>query len=740
MTADAVRSFFRWLRELLFPATAFLSAALLFSVQPQAAQRLLPRFGGAPAVWTACLVFFQASLLLGYLSTDRLARWFSPRWHAGLQVLLLSAATCQLPLQLQESSPGTSPALAVLATLTGGLGGPFLVLSMMAPLLQRLFVTRSEVSVGATAYRLYAASNAGSLCALIAYPCLIEPHFTGTQVAHGWAGGYGVLIGLLGLCLAATGRNQGTTPQLSPVESTSGDWSTRLSWLWQAFLPACQMTACTSLLTTEILPVPLLWVLPLAVYLATYILAFSVECPARVRSGIAGVAVTLIGLTLWSAGWRVEWSPWGLATLHLGTLGVCSLVCHQHLAATQPEVSRLTEYYVWLALGGVLAGIVNAFLAPQLFPALYEYPLTLVLVAATLTPAAAPWGANRTIGWGLAAGAITGAFAAIGWVFPSTNSGVQTLFWLLPFLPSAWWWWRGERLALTMTCALATIALIAGKDRADHVLSRTRSFFGAHRIYSGVSGKTIGLSHGGINHGLQFHDPSPRVRRAPLGYYFATSPIGQVFIGRPPGQGTEVGIVGLGIGTLAAYGRPGERFEFFEIDAAVADIARDPRYFTHLRDSPAETLVHLGDARLTLADQPDGRFDLLVIDAFTGDAIPQHLLTREAFALYRRKLRPDGLLAVHLSSLYVWLPPVVAAGAHANGWDWRLQVDSPIGSEDRRLGKLPSIWMIASAAFSNRRDLVLDVRWTRPPELSPIEWTDDSTSIWRVWRPQGSSH
>lgn len=724
----------------VFAITSFLAAALLFSVQPMAAKLLLPRFGGAPAVWTACLLFFQAMLLLGYGATDALRRCLSPFSHALVQLGLMLVAALTLPSALPaDGITGVrEPIGLALWSLTALIGAPFLVLAMMAPLLQRLLVSsasstpQAQESLGV--YRLYAASNAGSLMALVAYPLVIEPWFPLSWQTIGWAMGFAVVWLLTAACWELTRRDrQNALPVLTTQPATALFWTERAIWVGLSFVPSSLMAACSTFLTTWILPAPLLWALPLALYLLTFILAFAWARLGRMTAIVETLAGVGIVGALWSASSRGEWPTLGLVAGHLATLFLCGLVCHIRLAQGRPAQERLTEFYVWLAVGGALGGLFNSVCAPNVFPTLVEYPISLVLAGVVVgMPRVIQWSAEWR--WMLFSVFTTGAVAAIVGNIPTAQAADRGYLWLLAFVP-AWLtvFWR-KALAGAAALAVATAAAGVADDLTSHVVFRTRTFFGVYRVSEGKSGRTVVLDHGSIQHGLQLRDADVRVRRIPLGYYFPTGPIGQVLAGRASPAPIRVGVVGLGVGALAGYGRPHDQFDFFEIDPVVAAIARDSGYFTYLRDTAAECRVILGDARLTLERQPDAAYDLLVLDAFTGDSVPAHLLTEEVFRLYARKLKPAGAVALHLSSQYVNLAPVVAAGAERLNWDWRVQVDRQITDEDFRRGKRASMWAAMGPTFDEWPQIGASPRWLRPESLPRTRWTDDQSSIASVWR------
>jgi hypothetical protein len=450
------------------------------------------------------------------------------------------------------------------------------------------------------------------------------------------------------------------------------------------------MLGVTTYLTTEIAPVPLLWVLPLALYLLSFIVVFG-RPPAWIHRGmVLALPVVLVGQALLMA-WGE--SPMRLAVpAHLVTFFVAAMVCHGELARARPAARFLTEFYLWVALGGVLGGLFNALLAPLVFRSLAEYPLALV-AAALLMPAPASAGARGRLLRRVVPVAVA---VVVGGIF-------------------AWHWARG----------------VTGLLHAE------RSFFGVLRVLRGSQGRTHTFTHGSVRHGVQIVSTDPRPRRRPLLYYFPTGPIGQVFAARR-GRGEPVAVVGLGVGSVASYGEAGQEFTFFEIDPAVERVARDPAYFTFLRDAQARGVgvrVVLGDARLSLRRQPPRHYGLIVLDAFSGDAVPTHLLTREALWEYLDRLAAGGVLAFHITNDYMDLRPVLAGQARDAGLVALVQDDGELSEEEVRLGKASSTWVVMARRREDLGALAGDSRW-QPLARQPgaAAWTDDYANVLQVLR------
>jgi hypothetical protein len=684
----------------LFALTLFVSAALLFLVQPMVGKMILPKFGGVPAVWNTCLVFFQAALLAGYGYAHVSGAWLGVRRQAAVHAVLLLLPLFTLPISVAaEWAPRADahPVVPLLGLLLVSVGLPFFVIATSAPVLQRWFAAAGQ-GRWRDPYFLYAASNTGSLLALVAYPALIEPALSLRQQGWLWAGAYGALLVLTGACAvlvwrsgkpsvgeeAATG---GSTPG-SPI-GVSGVWP-RLRWVVLAFVPSSMLLGVTTYLTTEIAPIPLLWVAPLVLYLLTFILAFSRLPPAFHRTITLALPLVLL-FQAFAAPSHVT-VVWRSVALHLLTFFVAAMACHGELARRRPPVAWLTEFYLWVSLGGVLGGLFNGLLAPALFNSVVEYPLGLVLAALLLPPL---WPARGRLG-------------------PRLNRGLP---WLLAATVAGGLFWRDN----------------PGGNRGL-LLHQERTFFSILQVRRGTAGRMHEFAHGNIRHGLQIRSDDPRQRRLPLVYYFPTGPIGQVFqsLGGPQAK-DRVAVIGLGIGTLASYGETGQEFTFFEIDPAVKRIARDPQYFSYLADAEARGVrvrTVLGDARLSLQREPQGRYGLLVVDAFTGDSIPTHLLTGEAVRLYLERLTDDGLLAFHITNDYLDLGPVLGDAASAAGLVGLIQNDAVLSVEEQRRGKAHSTWVVLARHPAAFGPLPAQGRW-KPLAGRPgaRAWTDDYSNV-----------
>lgn len=728
----------------LYALTLGLSAALLFAAQPMVAKAVLPLLGGAPAVWTTCMVFFQAVLLGGYLYAHAATRRLGIRAQAALHAALLIGAFGLLPLGVDEASalslgPGSSPVRWLLEQLVVSAALPFLAVAATAPLLQRWFAGAGHGASG-DPYFLYAASNLGSLAALLAYPLLIEPRLPLAAQERWWTLGYAAL-GFLTMACAWTRLWAGPVPLGAAAGSeppSQHEPSIWLRWVFLAFVPSSLMLGVTSYLSTDIAPMPLLWVVPLALYLLSFVLAFArrpiVPRGWAARGVPAGVMVLALVLGLGLV------QPF-LVPLHLLTFFLAALACHEALARSRPGAAGLTAFYLAIALGGALGGAFNALVAPVLFDRLAEYPLALVLACLAASASGVlrlpanrrTWAAELAI----PAAVLVLAGAAVvdyrGWSRSAAGSlGVMLASGLLAL---ACWTHRRRplRFALTVGAALLASGLSAGVN--GRVLHQERDFFGVLQVTVDPSSQSHRLFHGRTLHGQQSLDPA--LRHEPLSYFARSGPIGDVFRAfqaRPAnGSQTQVAVVGLGAGSLACYARPSERWTFYEIDPAVARIAADRRYFTFLSDARAGSLkVVLGDARLRLRDAPPHGYGLIVLDAFSSDAIPVHLLTREALRLDREKLAADGILALHISNRYIDLEPVLGALAEDAGLVCRVRRDLELSPAEARAGKQRSIWAVMAARPADFGPLADDPRWQPARRQAGLAvWRDDFSDLAR---------
>ncbi|MBP3956558.1 spermidine synthase [Gemmata sp. G18] len=786
---------------LLFAVTMFVSASLLFMVQPMVAKAVLPLLGGSPAVWNGCMVFFQALLLLGYLYADRLTRRTSTseQWAIHLVVLALPVIAFVLaalfsskhtPIAVIEAlapNEGSSPIVSVLAILTVAIGIPFFVCSTTATLLQKWFTYTGHPSAR-DPYFLYAASNFGSLISLLGYPFFIEPYMAQGAQTWFWAVGFIALAGLIALCGKAAANPLGVPPTAKIVEKPAApvtaraagepppSWARMAKWTALAFVPSSLMLGVTFHMTTDIASIPLLWVGPLALYLVTFIIAFS-RVPAWFRILIGNLAPVMILLLVFLLISGVNPGVGLSLLLHLLTFFAAALMCHYELARDRPSPQHLTTYFLVMSFGGVLGGIFNSLLAPILFTDDYEYKLVLI-VSCLMVPrlaaeeegdpnystrrtglildivipglvALAFWQLQKAGGFQTYVNAVRGLARSL----EISDNTIHVIFsFALPVMVCFFFVDRPLRFAL---CVGAILGISVARENNRDVVRTERSFFGILKIdkeetyfessFKDPDGKPIygggfeylRLVHGTTLHGTQAKKLSNRpkdllfmstldpwnniavtgtltnfnMREEPLTYYHRTGPVGAIFSELRTRKGgadarSHVAMVGLGTGSVSCYAVKGQKLTFYEIDPAVKRLVADTdEYFTYVTDARtrgAELDFRLGDARLKLKEDVDRKYSLLLVDAFSSDSIPVHLLTTEAVQLYLDRLTDDGILALHISNKYVKLEPVVAAIAEKHNLVARVWADDAEG----RPGKTGSSWVVLARKTEDLGDRI----------------------------------
>ena len=668
----------------LYAATIFLSAFLLFQVQPLIARIILPWFGGTAAVWTVCMLFFQVLLLLGYVYAHGAVRLRAPAQRA-VHIALLAIAAATLPLAADASwkpGGGEDPTWLILGLLATSVGLPYFTLSTTGPLVQAWY---ARASAGAAPYRLFALSNLGSMLALLSYPLLVEPVLTLKRQAAIWSAGF-ALFALACAVLAWRARGAEQTPSPSSERHERPGRGLQALWASLACCASVLLLAFTGHMTLNIAAIPFLWVLPLVLYLLSFILCFEASGWYRrwlflplLGAGLAGVCVTLH---------RSNPSILLLIPLYSATLFAACMVCHGELARSKPHPRYLTGFYLMLALGGAAGGVLVGLVAPNLFGDLYELPIGMFALGPLV--AAALYRDRASV--------LHGRFA----------------------LPA-----RIACAVLTLALGAALIDVYRGAGAGSRV--SVRNFYGVLNVRDSGEGPdaTRTLSHGTIIHGRQFLEPERR--GWPTTYYGRETGIGLALLEAGSRGPLRVGVVGLGAGTLAAYGRAGDLYRFYDINPDVVELARSE--FSFLEDTRARVEIALGDARLSLEREAAQNFDVLALDAFSSDAIPVHLLTSEAFGVYLRHLKPGGVLAVHISNRYLDLVPVVQQAALHHSLEAR-QVEN---EEDDDAGVYRSDWILLSAspeAFESERLKSAAARIEAVPQVGL--WTDDYSDLYRV--------
>jgi hypothetical protein len=751
---------------LLFTLSLFGSAALLFWIEPMFAKMILPNLGGAPAVWNVCLAFYQLVLLAGYIYAHVTTRWLGVRRQVIFHIALLLLVLIALPIRGSDRwipPIAGNPTLWLLLLLFGSVGLPFFVISTTAPLLQKWFAMTGHPAAK-DPYFLYSASNLGSMVALLGYPFLVEPHLSLAEQSKSWAFCYVFLAGLLSTCAWVVWRSSrsGMAPlpsgAISQTESPPSAWekagrlrmAQRMRWVLLAFVPSSLLLGVTSYISTDISAVPLLWIIPLAIYLITFILVFAPRPLLPHRAMLQAQLYFLLPLTILFF-WGLKAMPPSFIPLHLLAFFATAMVCHGELAKTRPSTIYLTEFYLWLSVGGVLGGLFNALVAPMLFNTLAEYPLMIAL-SCLLRPSPNPKGKEPKKIWLDLALPLVLTVILAGLVFFISKPGLGHVL-RLDNSGS----WLGLTFILIIACSLGLIlyvfsarpirfglsiggAILASflwASGQNQTLYSERNFFGILEVVHNTADGYHLLHHGTTIHGAQSLNPARR--REPLTYFHPSGPAGQVFevFSNKPAQ-NRVGVIGLGAGSLACYAEPKQEWTFYEIDPAVVRIARDPRYFTFLTDCPAKVDVVLGDGRLSLAQASDHHFDLIVLDVFSSDAIPVHFLTREAVHLYLTKLSQGGILLFHISNKYLNLKPVLGDLAAKAGLTCLVRenrISSPAEENARIMG---SIWVVMGRQTKDLGGLSEDRRW-KPLLARPGAkvWSDDFSNIFSVfkWSP-----
>jgi spermidine synthase len=727
---------------LLFSAALFLSAFLLFTAELMVGKMVLPALGGGPMVWNTCLVFFQSALLAGYVYSHGAAKLLGARRHAVVHAALLALPFVVLPFSTGITAAPPSPGNPVgwlLALLLAAFGLPFFVLSTSAVTLQHWFGA-TEGPSAEDPYFLYAASNLGSLAGLISYPVVVEPMLRLEDQSRIWAGAYAVFVGATYLCAALLWRR----PAEARLEPVAAPWTIageaggavsagrRVGWVALAFVPSSLMLAVTTYLTTDIAAVPLLWVVPLSLYLITFVVAFGARSEAVTAFADRRLPLVLLPLAMIMTV-QMRAPLWLLVPLHLAVFTLAGLLCHGALADDRPTRQHLTGFYFWIALGGMLGGLFNTLVAPLVFSTIAEYPLVLVLACLARGGVREGAGDRRDLAWDIGSAVGIGAltFALIAGV--AYIEADRRMAFVLVAAPAFLILSQSHRRPIGF--ALGVGAMLVGGalagDGGGRVVRAERTFFGVYRVRVSADGEYRALLHGTTLHGTQAIDATRR--NEPLSYYHRDGPFGQLMAGLPRlASVPDVAVVGLGIGSLASYATPEQRWTFFEIDPAVERLARTPEYFTYLSECGDRCQVVLGDARLSLVRAPPGRFGLIVLDAFSSDAIPIHLLTSEAFTIYRSRLSPGGVLALHISNRHLSLGPVLARMARHHGLSAIEQRDRGTDGSASR-GASPSHWVVMAASPAELGALAADPRWTTPAvsDAAPL-WTDDSASILSV--------
>jgi len=727
----------------VFGATLFSSAVLLFWVEPMFAKMLLPLLGGAPAIWVTAMLFYQMALLVGYAYAHVTSHFLRPTVQAVLHLALLVAAMVVLPIAVPAGwtpPAGGNPVGWMLGLLTVALGAPFVLLAATAPIVQRWFASTTHPQAD-NPYFLYAVSNAGSLLGLFAYPFLLEPHLRLVTQSHAWSSGFFVLVVLVGLS-AALARRFGRSVEVvpcAPIETAPSDKAETqaigakrlLMWVLLAAVPSSLMLSVTSFISTDIAAIPLMWIVPLALYLVTFIIAFSSKpvLSSRFVEWLQPFLVILLCITFVSTLGRTGSNSFFVLLLHLAVFFVCALVCHFELMRLRPPPRFLTAFYLALSFGGVLGGAFNVLVAPFAFNDVYEYPIGLVLVC-LLRPKSRQTVSLQESLFVFSVGLIV--LAVMAWYFLGGDGNVSTVledFVFKAFLVLGVLFLFAVRHDSVSYAGGVAVFLLVTIGSSSSLLYLERSFFGVVRVRDIQDKGVRMLEHGTTVHGVQALDQAQKLE--PLSYYSHFGGMGEVLLSleaRKPDA--KVGVIGLGTGSLACYGTDKWHYTFYEIDPVVVKVASDPALFSYLTGCGRPYDIIIGDGRLEIGKAPDGTYDVIVLDAFSSDVIPLHLLTKEAMNLYLSKLAEDGILVLHLSNRYFDLAPVVTAMARELGLTSLVRLSSAGEIEGTKLPYTASIVAAVSREPKDLAALASKDGWKPiPVDPSLRSWTDDYSNL-----------
>ena len=723
----------------LFAGTLFVSASLMFVLQPLFGKLLLPLLGGSPAVWNTCMVFYQTILFLGYLYAHALSTRCPRQWQVLLHFAVIALSFFALPVGLSENTiPPTDsdPTFWLCWTLFLAIGLPFFVVSTTAPLIQKWF-SQIGHSSSDDPYFLYVASNTGSLIALLSYPFLLEPSIGLANQQTDWSIAYGLLCVLIAACAWRLWKSQQakdiTATDTPTVEILT--WQQKLHWLALAFVPSSLLLGLTNFISTDIASVPLLWIIPLTVYLLSFIIVFS-QWNDRLHPWMVKIQpFVLIPFLAYSFVNPADLPYWVYLILHVLAFFFAVMVCHGELANSRPHTEHLTSFYLIMSFAGMLGGMFNTFVAPFIFNGIYEYPI-MIVAALLLRPSPLSWRKSQLI--------VPASLLSIGLILYASVKDLLQYFDSLALSLIAFsvlvYFLRRQTLSYALTIGVIMFLALSLHGLSSHTLYQERSFFGVMAVRESVLTDEQNkpetyreLFHGTTKHGAQRLPEA--LAKIPLTYYSQPGPMGQLFkTFDKQNANWQIGVVGLGAGALACYAKPTQHWTLYEIDPLVIDIAKNTNYFTYLSRCLPNPIMRVGDARLALEKEPDQHFDLLIMDAFSSDAVPTHLLTQESIELYLKKLKPNGILAFHITNRHLALKKVLSVHAE------HLHFASLI-QEFKAPDNMPLVvdtdWVVMAKQPQTLEPLTLALLgdWQTMPlyfDLSP--WTDDFTNIVKIWK------
>ena len=719
----------------------------MFVLQPLFGKLLLPLLGGTPAVWNSCMVFYQSLLFLGYLYAHLIASRLHPQRQVIVHLSVIALSLLALPIALPENLiPPTqnNPTFWIFSTLALAIGLPFFILSTTSPLMQKWFSNIGHKN-SADPYFLYAASNTGSLVSLLSYPFLIEPNWGLSAQQADWSMGYLGLCILIALCGAAQWKNyQASQLADSPLttkitQAPLLSWKTKIYWGALAFVPSSLLLGLTNFISTDIASVPLLWIIPLTVYLLSFVIVFS-----RWNDKSHGWLIKLqtlffIPFIAYAFINPADLPYWAYLGFHVIAFFFAVMVCHGELAAQRPHSAHLTTYYLIMSFAGMLGGMFNTFLAPFVFNGIYEYPL-MIIAALLLRPSAAKLNSKEIAMQLIDPLLLLGIGAGIYFSVTNLIGYFDGIVISLIILTIAVYFMRKRVVAYAGLIGVIISAAMSLHHAESHTLMQERTFFGVMAVRESILTDENNqpetyheLFHGTTKHGAQRLIASES--KTPLTYYSRPSPMGQLFkTFDQVNENWNIGVVGLGAGALACYAKPLQTWTLYEIDPLVVDIAKNTAYFTYLSQCAPNAVSEVGDARLSLQNKPDGSFDLLMMDAFSSDAVPTHLLTKEAIELYFKKLKPNGILAFHITNRHLLLKKVVSIHAEQMHLaalinEFKPQTDAPL--------IVATDWVVLAKNSDTLKPLQTSQigSWQKMPLYFDMPaWTDDFTNIVSIWK------
>jgi len=728
---------------ILFALTLFTSASLMFVLQPLFGKILLPLLGGASAVWNTCMVFYQSVLFLGYLYAHFISTRFGQRQQIVIHAAVIGISFWALPLALPENTvPPTegNPAFWLIWTLFLAIGLPFFVVSTTAPLIQKWFANVGH-HTSHDPYFLYAASNTGSLIALLSYPFVLEPNIGLANQKAYWSIGYLILCLLIAGCAAVLWKTRHTAEhqEQHSIKENGLNIVTKLHWLALAFVPSSLLLGLTNFISTDIASVPLLWIIPLTVYLLSFVIVFS-KWNDKIHPVMVKLQpVFLLPFIAYAFINPADLPYWAYLILHLIAFFFAVMVCHGELAKMRPHTRHLTSFYLMMSFAGMLGGMFNSFVAPFIFNGIYEYPL--MIIAALLLRPGLKLSFNKNLLMQLVSPAL---LVILGLILYASVKDLLAYFDVIVIslivLTCLTFFVRKRPVVFALLTGAIIFLALGLHDLSSHTLFQDRTFFGVLAVRESVlineqnqPEKYHELFHGTTKHGAQ--RLAANLSRIPLTYYSRPGPMGQLFKEYDDkDQNWTIGVVGLGAGALACYAKPQQNWTLYEIDPLVVEIARDTRYFSYLSQCAPNAAMRVADARLSLEKEPDQKFDLLMMDAFSSDSVPTHLLTREALELYFRKLKPDGILAFHITNRHLLLKKVLSINAEQLHLASLIQEFKP--QQDIPL-VIATDWVVMSRNFATIEPLALSGlgNWEKMPLYFDMQpWTDDFTNIVSIWK------